>query len=151
MYFLCISQYISEPFIGLRNMCYNFNVQNFWKFGIIIDIHSETVCLFKHFLLYKFRVYGYTKDPFYGTKISSIIKHLLRKIVPDWWHLYMSHVTSVLNEMTSQIYRKYNHFKAGILFHKHVFILRYLAYLSSYPKSSRICWSPLVNFRCFLS
>ena len=55
MYFLCISKYISEPFIWLRNMCYNFDVQNFWKFGII-GIHSETVRLFKHFLLYKFRV-----------------------------------------------------------------------------------------------
>ena len=37
-------------------MCYNFNVQKFCKFGIIVGIHLETVCLFKQFLLYKFRV-----------------------------------------------------------------------------------------------
>ena len=55
MYFLCISQYISEPFIGLRNMCNNFNVQNFWKFGVIIDIHSETVCLLNIFSCIKFK------------------------------------------------------------------------------------------------
>ena len=31
---------------------------------------------------------------FYGTKISPIIKKLLRKIIPERWRLDMSHVTS---------------------------------------------------------
>ena len=70
-------------------MCYNFNVKKNWKFGIINGIQSGTVYLFEHFLLYKFRVYGYTKDPFYGTKISSMIKKLLRKIVPTVMPFYV--------------------------------------------------------------
>ena len=47
--------------------------------------------------------------------------------------------------MTSRIYRKHNHFKAGILFFFFFFFFfRYVEFLSSYPKFSRIYWSPLV-------
>ena len=76
----------------------------------------------------------------YQTKISSIIKRSY------WGKSFQNDDTFIclmwrhtLNEITSQIYRKYNHFKDGI------FILRYVAYLSSYPKRSRIYWSPLVH------
>ena len=48
--------------------------------------------------------------------------------------------------MTSEIYRKYYHFKAEILFYQlAIFILIFVIYFTSYPKSSHIFWSTLVQ------
>ena len=52
MYFLCISKYISLAIYRTEKYVLQFQCPKILKIGIII----ETVCLFKQFLLYKFRV-----------------------------------------------------------------------------------------------
>ena len=56
MYFLCISKYISLAIYRTEKYVLQFQCPKILKIGIITGIHLETVYLFKHFLLYIFRV-----------------------------------------------------------------------------------------------
>ena len=83
-------------------MCYNFNVQKIWKFDIILGIHSETVCLFKHFLLLK----GTQKILLQNKNIISNKRSFWGKSLQNGDAFICLMWRHMLNEMTSRIYRK---------------------------------------------